>query len=57
MIPVVSLRYHPAMGGVETRALEVTSRLADSYDLRVITSDLKMERPFQKLSDKERLTE
>ncbi|UCF09085.1 MAG: glycosyltransferase family 4 protein [Thermoplasmata archaeon] len=57
MIPVITLRYHPALGGVETRALEVTSRLAESFDLRVVTSDLKMERPFKKLSQKERITE
>jgi len=57
MIPVLTLRYYPALGGVETRALEVTTRLADKYDLKVVTSDLKMERPFQRLSEREHLTE
>ncbi|UCE37025.1 MAG: glycosyltransferase family 4 protein [Thermoplasmata archaeon] len=57
MIPVVCLRYYPALGGVETRALEVTNRLAKSFDLNVVTSDLKMERPFQRLSETEQLTE
>jgi glycosyltransferase involved in cell wall biosynthesis len=57
MIPVLSLRYHPAVGGVETRALEVTNRLAASFDLKVITSDLKTERPYQRLSQNEKLTE
>jgi glycosyltransferase involved in cell wall biosynthesis len=57
MIPVVSLRYHPATGGVETRALEVINRLAGSFDLKVVTSDLKMERPYQKLSKDEMLEE
>ncbi|UCE73849.1 MAG: glycosyltransferase family 4 protein [Methanomassiliicoccales archaeon] len=44
------------MGGVETRVLEVTSRLVKSYKLNVVTSDLKMERPYQKLSQKENVT-
>jgi glycosyltransferase involved in cell wall biosynthesis len=57
MIPVVSLRYHPALGGVETRALEVTNRLAKSFDLKVVTSDLKMERPYQRLTKEERISE
>ncbi len=57
MIPVLTLRYYPALGGVETRALEVTIRLAPSFSLKVVTSDLKMERPFQRLSEKEHLTE
>lgn len=57
MIPVLTLRYHPALGGVETRALEVTTRLAGQYELKVVTSDLKMERPFQRLSEKENVTE
>lgn len=56
MIPVVSLRYHPALGGVETRALEVTNRLAKSFDLKVVTSDLKMERPYQRLTEAERVS-
>jgi glycosyltransferase involved in cell wall biosynthesis len=42
---------------VETRALEVTTRLASSFELKVVTSDLKMERPFQRLSEKEHLME
>jgi glycosyltransferase involved in cell wall biosynthesis len=57
MIPVLTLRYYPALGGVETRALEVTTRLAGQYQLKVVTSDLKMERPFQRLSEKEHITE
>ncbi|MEE9151982.1 MAG: glycosyltransferase family 4 protein [Thermoplasmata archaeon] len=57
MIPVVCLRYYPALGGVETRALEVTSRLARSFKIKVVTSDLNMERPFQRLSKEENLTE
>ncbi len=57
MIPVISLRYHPAVGGVETRALEVTNRLASSFDLKVVTSDLKTERPYQRLSENEKITE
>jgi glycosyltransferase involved in cell wall biosynthesis len=57
MISVVSLRYHPAQGGVETRAQEVTSRLAGSFDLKMITSDLKMERPYEKLTETERISE
>ncbi len=57
MIPVVSLRYYPALGGVETRALEVTSRLANSFPVKVVTSDLKMERPYQRLSKEECLAQ
>jgi glycosyltransferase involved in cell wall biosynthesis len=57
MIPVLTLRYHPALGGVETRALEVTTRLASQFELKVVTSDLKMERPFQRLSERENITE
>ena len=57
MIPVITLRYHPALGGVETRVLEVTTRLAPSFPLRVITSDLRMERPFQRLSEEENIAE
>jgi glycosyltransferase involved in cell wall biosynthesis len=57
MIPVVSLRYYPALGGVETRALEVTNRLVKSFDLKVVTSDLKMERPYQRLTKEEQINE
>lgn len=57
MIPVVCLRYYPATGGVETRALEVTNRLANSFDIKIVTSDLKMERPYKKLSKDEMLKE
>lgn len=55
MISVVCLRYHPATGGVETTVLETTTRLAKSFELRVITSDLKVEKPFQRLSREEQL--
>ncbi len=55
MISVVCLRYHPATGGVETTVLETTTRLAKSFELRVVTSDLKVERPFQRLSEDEQL--
>jgi glycosyltransferase involved in cell wall biosynthesis len=57
MIIVLCLRYYPALGGVETRVLEVTSRLAKSFPIKVVTSDLKMERPYQKLTKKESLTQ
>jgi glycosyltransferase involved in cell wall biosynthesis len=56
MISVLCLRYYPALGGVETRVLEVTSRLSKSFQLRVITSNLKMERPYQRLTKEECLT-
>lgn len=57
MISVVCLRYYPAMGGVETTVLEITNRLAKSYKMKVVTSDLKVERPFQKLSKEELIFE
>jgi glycosyltransferase involved in cell wall biosynthesis len=57
MISVLTLRYYPAVGGVETTVLEITSRLARYFDMKVITSDLKVERPFQKLSAGELVTE
>ena len=57
MISVVCLRYYPAVGGVETTVLEITNRLAKSFPMKVITSDLKVENPFQRLSEKERLSE
>ncbi len=56
MISVLCLRYYPALGGVETRVLEVTNRLAKSFQLKVVTSDLKMERPYQKLTKEENIT-
>ena len=57
MISVVCLRCYPAVGGVETTVLEITNRLAKSFPMKVITSDLKVENPFQRLSEKERLSE
>ncbi|UCG68088.1 MAG: glycosyltransferase family 4 protein [Thermoplasmata archaeon] len=57
MISVVCLRYYPAVGGVETTVLETTCRLAESFQMKVVTSDLKVEKPFQRLSEKERLSE
>ncbi len=56
MISVVCLRYYPAIGGVETTVMEITNRLAKSYKMKVVTSDLKVENPFQRLSEEERLS-
>ena len=53
MISVLCLRYHPALGGVETVVVETINRLAKSFDIKVVTSDLKVDRPFQKLSKEE----
>ena len=55
MISVVSLRYYPAIGGVETTVLEISSRLAKSFQMKVVTSDLKVEKPFQRLSLEEQV--
>lgn len=57
MISVLTLRYYPAVGGVETTVLEITTRLAKTFHMKVVTSDLKVERPFQKLTGKELISE
>lgn len=50
---VVTLRFHPAEGGVETRTREVYGRLSKSLPLEVVASDLLRDRPFERLTPAE----
>ncbi len=49
-IAVVNLRFYPAVGGAETLILEICKRLTDKFKFQIVTSDVKIELPYSKLS-------
>ncbi len=49
-IAQITMRFYPAVGGVETHVLELTKRLIrDGHEVTIITSNLETERPWKEL--------